>query len=306
MTDAGTGFGSGTRVGFVGLGKIGLPICRNLLASGAAVVGYRRGAMDAFVAAGGIPARSPADLAAQVGIVFTCVDSDAAMETVVAGPGGLLETVRPGQVVVCLSSHPVAVKQGFADALAARGAVMLDGEVSGTPGMVEARKAAVYLAGDRQAAEQSTPVILGFTDICLYLGAFGGASRVKLVNNFLVAHHIAGAAQAVAIAQAWGLDPDLMIPAVAQGSGASTQFAIRAPWMAARRFMPQQGAADVLHHYLELVRDAAAGLDVSTELVDSLIAFYGRAAPVVGQRDVAAVFELFERRQPSQTDGDMP
>lgn len=298
--------GSAGPVGLVGLGKIGMPICRNLLSGGVPVLGYRRSSMDAFREAGGSPAGSPADVARGAEVVLTCVDSDEAMEAVVSGPDGLMQAVRPGQVVVCLSSHPVSVKRGFADALARRGAVMLDGEVSGTPGMVEARKAAIYLAGPKEAADRVTPIMRGVSDVCLYLGAFGGASRVKLVNNFLVAHHIAGTAQAVAIAEAWELDPDLMIPAVAQGSGASTQFAIRAPWMAARRFAPQQGAADVLLHYLEMVRDAASGLAVSTELVDGLIDFYGRAAPIAGGRDVAAVFELFGRPAPPKPTGDRP
>ena len=291
-------------VGCIGLGKIGLPICRNLLASGFAVVGYRRTSTAEFEAMGGAPASSAADVAKRSAVVLTCVDSDAAMDAVVSGPEGLLQSVRPGQVVVCLSSHPVAVKERFAAALSERGAVMLDGEVSGTPGMVEARKAAVYLAGSQAAAESVAPVIRGFADTSLYMGAFGGATLVKLVNNFLVALHIAGAAQAVAIGQALGLDPALMIPAIAQGSGGSAQFGIRAPWMAARRFMPQQGSAAVLGHYLDTVRDAASSRDVSLELLDVLIDLYRRGAQVAGDRDVAALLELFERSPSSIATGD--
>lgn len=288
-------------VGCVGLGKIGLPICRNLLASGFPVVGYRRHSLAAFEAIGGTPATSAADVAMRAGVVLTCVDSDAAMEAVVSGPGGLVEGVRAGQVVVCLSSHPVPVKQAFAATLAERGAVLLDGEVSGTPGMVEARQAAVYLAGPQDAAMGVEPVIRGFTDVCLYLGAFGGATLVKLVNNFLVALHIAGTAQAVALGQAFGLDAALMIPAIVQGSGASRQFAIRAPWMAARRFVPQQGAASTLLHYLETIRASVDPDAVSLELVDALHDLYGRAARVEGERDVAALLELFERLPPAST-----
>jgi len=285
-------------VGFVGIGKIGLQICKNLLASGHPVVGYRRSSLREFEGLGGMPAASVADVAARTECVLTCVDSDAAMREVVFGSGGLASVVRPGQVIVCLSSHPVAVKQGFADALGAQGAVMLDGEVSGTPGMVEARKAAIYLAGSRQVVDRVEPVIHGFADTSLYLGAFGGASRVKLINNFLVALHIAGTAQAVALGEAFGLDPELMIAAVSQGSGGSVQFAIRAPWMAARRFAPQQGAAGVLLHYLEMIRESASAFDGSTELVDGLIDLYARAAPATGDRDVAAMLEFFERRHP--------
>ena len=172
-------------VGCIGLGKIGLPICRNLIASGFQVVGHRRASLATFEAIGGTPASSAADVATRSTVVLTCVDSDAAMDAVICGPGGLAQGVRPGQIVVCLSSHPVAVKKAFAATLAKRGAVLLDGEVSGTPGMVEARKAAVYLAGSQEATDIVTPVIRGFTDTCLYLGPFGGATQVKLVNNFL-------------------------------------------------------------------------------------------------------------------------
>lgn len=291
-------------VGCIGLGKIGLPICRNLIASGFQVVGHRRASLATFEAIGGAPAASAADVATRSTVVLTCVDSDAAMDAVISGPDGLAQGVRAGQIVVCLSSHPVEVKRAFAATLAERGAVLLDGEVSGTPGMVEARKAAVYLAGSQEAADTVTPVIRGFADTCLYLGPFGGATQVKLVNNFLVALHIAGTAQAVAIGRALGIDPDLMIPAIVQGSGASAQFAIRAPWMAARRFTPRQGAASVLLHYLEMIRDAAAPRDVSLELVEDLIGLYGRASRDEGDRDVAALLELFEHRPSSPSTGD--
>ncbi|MFZ2140924.1 MAG: NAD-binding protein, partial [Xanthobacteraceae bacterium] len=71
----------------------------------------------------------------------------------------------------------------------------------------------------------------GFSDECLYFGPFGAASRVKLVNNLLVAIHIAATAEAMALGIKAGVDVDLMIKAIADGSGGSTQFRIRAPWM---------------------------------------------------------------------------
>src|SRR5215471_11160071 len=98
------------KIGFVGVGKIGLPICANLIKSGFAVVGYRRSSLAAFESAGGISARSAADVGAQAEIVFTCLPDDAALEEVVRGPQGLLQSARSGQIVVELGSHPVPVK----------------------------------------------------------------------------------------------------------------------------------------------------------------------------------------------------
>src|SRR5207244_12924479 len=115
-----------------------------------------------------------------------------------------------------------------------------------TPGMGQARKAVIYLGVDADAAKKVEPVIKGFADMCLYFGSFGAATKVKLVNNLLVAINIAATAEAMALGLKAGVDVDLMIKAIATGSGGSTQFGIRAPWMAQRRFLPAQGTAPAL------------------------------------------------------------
>ena len=281
-------------IGFIGPGKIGLPICVNLINAGYRVLGYRRHAMTDFAAAGGTPARSPAQVGAEADLVFACLPSDEALKEVVQGPNGLVRSARAGQIVVELGSHPVAVKERYVAPLAERGAVFLDGEVSGTPDMVAQRKGVIYLAGNRDAAKRIEPAVGAFAELCLYFGAFGAATKVKLVNNLLVALHIAGTAEAMAIGLNAGVDVDLMIKAVASGSGGSTQFGIRAPWMAQRRFLPQQGTAASLVHYLETAKELADGVGAATPLLDCLADIYRRAVPVVGERDVAAMVEMFE------------
>jgi 3-hydroxyisobutyrate dehydrogenase len=288
------------KIGFVGIGKIGLPICANLMKSGYPVVGYRRSSLAEFEQAGGIAARSPADVGAQADIVFTCLPDDAALDDVVRGPEGLLRSARPGQIVVEFGSHPVKVKQQYVAPFADQGVTFLDGEVSGTPGMVIARKGVIYLGGPRDAVSRIEPIVSGFADLCLHLGDFGAATKVKLVNNFLVALHIAGTAQAMALGLKTGVDKDLLIKAIATGSGSSTQFGIRAPWMAERRFLPQQGSAAGLAHYLDTAKVMAADAGVATDLIDCLIDVFARAVPAIGSRDVAAMLEFFETRKPNE------
>src|SRR6185369_1145548 len=120
--------------------------------------------------------------------------------------------------------------------------------------MVVQRKAVIYLAGPAEAVKRIEPIVSAFAYLSLYLGDFGAATKVKLVNNFLVALHIAGTAQAMALGMKTGVDQDLLIKAVAAGSGGSTQFGIRAAWMAERRFTPQQGSAAGLAHYLDTAK----------------------------------------------------
>jgi 3-hydroxyisobutyrate dehydrogenase len=280
-------------VGLIGIGKIGLPIADNLIKSGHRVVGYRRSSLAEFEKIGGVGARSAADVGAQANIVLTCLPSTAALDDVVAGPRGLVHSARQGQIVAELGSHPVPDKRRQIVALTPKGAVFVDGEVSGTPGMVAARKAVIYLAGDADACKKLEPVMAGLTDSFLYFGEFGAASRVKLVNNLLVAINIAATAEAMALGLNAGVDVPLMIKAIASGSGGSTQFAIRAPWMAERRFTPVQGSAGTLAHYFGMIADFADSVGVATPLMDCVVPLYRRCMEMgLGDKDVAAMVDV--------------
>src|SRR6185436_9935251 len=229
-------------------------------------------------------------IGAQADVVFSCLPSSEALDEVMQGPHGLLKSARAGQVIVELGSHPVPNKERHVAPLAAKGAAFLDGEVSGTPGMVSARKAVIYLAGDKEACATAEHFVHGFADSCIYFGPFGAASRVKLINNLLVAIHIAATAEAMALGLKAGVDVDLMIKAVATGSGGSTQFGIRAPWMAQRRFLPAQGTVPTLAHYFDMIGDFADDVGVATPLLDRAIELYAKFMDMgLGEKDVAAM-----------------
>jgi 3-hydroxyisobutyrate dehydrogenase-like beta-hydroxyacid dehydrogenase len=283
-------------IGFIGMGKIGLPICEHLLKGGYRVVGYRRSSLRDFEKLGGVAARSAADVGEAADIVFMCLPNDDALEEVVNGPAtGLKTSARPGQIVVEFGSHAVPVKKRYIAPLAEKGAVFLDGEVGGTPGMVAARKGVIYLSGEPLACEKLRPIVNSFAEICLNLGAFGASTVAKVINNILVGMHIAGTAQAMAIGLRAGVDADLMIKAIANGSGGSTQFGIRAPWMAQRKFLPLQGSAPGLVNYLERGKELADEVGIDAPLIEYLLDFFRRALPIIGERDVAAIIEVFER-----------
>jgi 3-hydroxyisobutyrate dehydrogenase len=138
-------------------------------------------------------------------------------------------------------------------------------------------------------------VIAGFADSCIYFGPFGAASKVKLVNNLLVAVHIAAAAEAMALGLKAGVDVDLMIKAVATGSGGSTQFGIRAPWMAEKRFLPIQGSIPLLAHYFDLIGEFADQVGVATPILDRVADLYRQAIDKgYGDRDIAVMVEFMD------------
>ena len=114
-------------IGFIGVGKIGMPISENLIKSGRRVVGYRRSSLAEFEKIGGVPARSSGDVGAQADIVFSCLPSTEALDDAVQGPRGLVHTARPGQIVVELGSHPLPAKQRQSRRWRG-GALFMDGE----------------------------------------------------------------------------------------------------------------------------------------------------------------------------------
>lgn len=293
-------------IGLVGVGKIGMPIAENLIKSGYRVLGYRRSSMTEFEKIGGTPARSPAAIGADSDIVFSCLPSTEALEEVIQGPRGLVQSARPGQVIVELGSHPIAVKKSQIAPLAAKGATFVDGEVSGTPGMVAQRKGVVYLAGDKDACEQAQRVVGGFADSCIYFGPFGAASQVKLLNNLLVAVNIATAAEVMAIGLKLGVDTNLMIKAIATGSGGTTQFGIRAPWMAERRFLPPQGTAPTLAHYFDMIHDLAASVGRATPMLDQAAELFHRFIDMgFAEYDVAKMVDVLGSLPPGKASSDV-
>jgi 3-hydroxyisobutyrate dehydrogenase-like beta-hydroxyacid dehydrogenase len=280
-------------VGFVGVGRIGMPISQHLIKSGYRVVGWRRSSLAEFEKLGGVPAASPADVGAQADVVFSCMPSTEALDDVMQGRNGLVHSARPQQIVIELGSHPVADKERQIAPLAQKGAILVDGEISGTPSMVAARKGVVYLAGDAQACKKAEHVVAGFADSCLYFGPFGAASKVKLINNHLVAINLAATAEAMALGLKAGVDVDLMIKAITTGSGGSTQFGIRAPWIAAKRYLPAMGAPSDFFHYYDMVRDFADSIGTATPMMDRAREIHKRAIDTgFGDYDHAALVEV--------------
>jgi 3-hydroxyisobutyrate dehydrogenase len=172
--------GSMQTIGFVGVGRIGTEIAKHLLAAGYEVLGYRRSSLAEFEKIGGTPAASAAAVGGRADIVFSCPPGGGdALDEVVNGPRGLAQAARAGQIVAELGSHPLPVKERQIERLAAKGAIFLDGEVSGTPGMVAQRKAPIYLAGDADACRKIEPIVKTFAELCLYFGSFGAVQHAK-------------------------------------------------------------------------------------------------------------------------------
>ena len=281
-------------IGFVGVGRIGTEITKHLLAAGHKVLGYRRSSLAEFEKAGGTAADSPAAIAEQADIIFSCLPGgEDALDEVVDGPRGLVRTARAGQIIVELGSHPLAAKERQIERLAAKGAIFLDGEVSGTPGMVAQCRGPIYLAGDADACRKIEPVVKTFAEQCLYLGPFGAASKIKFINNLLVTINTAALGEAVALALKAGVEPEMMIKAISNGSGGSVLFPIRVPRMLKKDYLPPQGTFEGLSRYFDYIEDLARRAEVATPLFHLAADLFRRGIDCgLAQHDVAAIIEV--------------
>jgi L-threonate 2-dehydrogenase len=279
-------------IGFVGVGRIGTEISKHLLAAGYEVLGYRRSSTAEFEKIGGTSAASPADVGERADIVFSCLPGGDALDEVVNGPRGLVQSARPGQIVAELGSHALPIKQRQVERLAQKGTAFLDGEVSGTPGMVAQRKAPIYLAGDPDACRKLEPVVKTFSELCLYFGSFGAASKAKFINNLLVTVNTAAIGEAVALALKAGVDPELMIKAISTSSGGSVLFPIRAPRMVKKNYLPAQGTFESLSHYFDYIDDLATSVGSVTPLFQVAAELFRRGiANGLAEHDVASIIE---------------
>ncbi|MGE0852690.1 MAG: NAD(P)-dependent oxidoreductase [Hyphomicrobiaceae bacterium] len=212
------------RIGFIGLGAMGLPMAKNLARKlGCTVQAYdvRSDILANVETWGGKAASSPADVTRESDIVITMLPDETAVLKVLCGAGGVIEGARAGLSVIDFSTiGPWALKEA-AVRLAAKGASVHGGAVTLGVAAAEKGELAVYL--DSMAADdpQIKPVVAAFSKTIIPTGDLANSKLIKLINNLMVAVNVAATAEAVAVAAKAGLPPEALVPLIRKGSGAS-------------------------------------------------------------------------------------
>lgn len=209
-------------LGFVGVGVMGRPISRHLMAQGHQLVVYDTNpeAVAHLVALGARAASSLADLAAQAPIVFTSLPSPAVFTQVMTGPGGLHEGTA-AKIVVDLSTVGSRATRHAAQVLAAKGIDLVDAPVSGGAAGAQAGTLAVMVAGRPEAVERVEPLLKAFGKLFQVGPEAGQAQLLKLLNNMLSSTAFAITSEAFVAGVRGGLDPQVMMAAINAGSGRS-------------------------------------------------------------------------------------
>jgi 3-hydroxyisobutyrate dehydrogenase len=279
------------KIGLIGVGRMGFAMAQNLIAAGYSVTGYRRSAMDAFVTAGGIAAASPAEVVAASDLVFTCLPDNNAVRHALERSDGILQALKPGQIVVETTSLPPEDKRAHAGAIAGAGGVMLDCPVSGTPGMLKAGRGAFFVSGDRATANSINDVLETICPRATWVGDIGAGAATKSVATALVAIHNLAAAEGLAIAAREGGDIAAVYDAISGSPASSAMFEMRGALMAKRDYSSGGGSLEGYLRGLSRVHDTS-GPQGATPLLDVTRAWYEAAVDAghTGQ-DQACVFE---------------
>ncbi len=288
-------------VGFIGLGVMGEPMCRNLARkSGANVIALdlRPEPLARLRADEVEPARSAREIMERAEIILLSLPSGGEVAAICAGADGLLASSRAGQAVIDLGTSPVKLARALAQEFGARGADFADAPVARTRAAAEAGTLSVMVGAREEVFRRIEPLLKTFATEITHCGEVGAGQLTKILNNMVLFETGVALAEALALARRGGLDPALLLSTLAKGSADS--FALRNHGMKAmlpenfpeRAFSAQYALKDV-SYALECAADAGlelAGAELARKCLQQAIAqgfgeqYWPVIARVIGDR----------------------
>ena len=287
-------------VGFIGLGIMGLPMARNVLKGGYPVVAWNRTAskVDLVADAGAERGESPSDVAARSTVIVTCVRASEDVEQVVFGqPGvpGIIDGVRPGSVVIDMSTISPAVTRQVAAKLAEKDVAFIDAPISGGEQGAISGTLSIMCGGPAEALDRVRPVLETMGKRITHCGDSGAGQTVKLCNQIAVVLNNLAMAEALVFCQRSGVDPSVMLEAIAFGAAGSWQMENRYKTMNQGKY-DFGFAVDWMRKDLGIVLDTANATGASLPVTALVDQFYKDVQRMGGNRwDTSSLLARLER-----------
>ncbi|MCU1679793.1 MAG: 2-hydroxy-3-oxopropionate reductase [Amycolatopsis sp.] len=285
------------RIGFIGLGVMGLPMAANLVMNGFEVIGHNRSrsAVDKLAALGGRVGQSVADVTRNSDVVITMLPDSPDVEAVALGENGIIDTAQSGQLYIDMSTISPRTAVAVADAAATRGIRALDAPVSGGEQGAIDGTLSIMCGGDASTVELAQPVLRALGTTIVHVGPSGSGQIVKAANQLVVAGTIELVAEAIVLLEASGVDATAGLSVLAGGLAGNRILDRKAASMLARDFSP--GFRIDLHHKdlqiaLAVAEQVKAVIPVGA-LVSQLLAAV--RAQGDGALDHSALLKLTER-----------
>lgn len=215
---------AGPRVGFAGIGRMGLPMARNVLDAGFPLTVFNRTPerCEPLVEAGATLAATPSELARASDVVITMVADGEAVRALLDGPEGLLAGAEPGLVLAEMSTiGPLAARE-IAAHCAEHGVTMIDAPVSGSITVATAGQLTILAGGEEAAVERARPVLDAMSKAVLHLGPSGAGAAIKLSINLIIGATVQSVSEALVVAEASGIERQAAYDAIAASVVGST------------------------------------------------------------------------------------
>lgn len=284
------------QIGFVGLGIMGQPMALNLVKAGHKVAAFNRTRDKArpLEQAGAAIAATPAEAARGADAVVMIVSDTAAVESVVAGKDGILETLRSGAIVIDSSTISPTASRRMACMAAGKGASWLDAPVTGSKHGAEKGELTFMIGGDREALDRVMPILQVLGKKHIYCGAHGSGLSAKLAQNVIQSAMVEVFAEGFVLAAKAGVAPRTMMEII-QGSMARASLTdFKAPFIFKGDFTPYF-PLKWMHKDLALAMEAAYAQNVAMPAAAAVKEVYGAAkAQGKGELDYAAVITFLE------------
>lgn len=285
------------KIGFIGLGIMGKPMCRNLLKAGhtCAVYDIVEAAAEEMEAEGARKCRSAAEAASGRELVITMLPNSPQVKEVVLGEKGIADAMDQGCIYVDMSSIAPLASQEVGAALAERGIEMLDAPVSGGEPKAVDGTLSIMVGGKKEIYEKVKDVLLGMGSSAVYCGDLGAGNTTKLANQVVVALNIAACAEAFTLSKKAGVDPELVYQAIRGGLAGSTVMDAKVPMMLEGNDKP--GFKIDLHikdlnNALQTGHSMGMGMPLTSQVMEMLQQL---AADGLGGRDHSALVRYYEK-----------
>ena len=222
------------KVGFIGVGNMGGPMCRNIIKRSnhqVTVFDLNPAALKVCTDVGGTAAKSVAEATKGADLVLTSLPMPKHVEAVALGDNGILANISKGQTFIDLSTNAPSMVKKIGEAFAAKGIPMLDAPVSGGTTGAEAATIAIMVGGDKKVFDDALPVLQSFSANVIHMGPLGNGTVAKLVNNMLSFCNMAALCEGMMLGTKYGLDPEKLLHVISTSSGNSNaikNFTLRA------------------------------------------------------------------------------
>jgi 3-hydroxyisobutyrate dehydrogenase-like beta-hydroxyacid dehydrogenase len=283
-------------VGFVGLGAMGGPMAKNVLAAGLPMVVYDIDSAknERFAALGAGVGTGPADVARRAHVLISMVDTTEQALEVIVGPDGFIDGAEAGDVVVCMGTIDPKVVQKMHGALAATGVEIIDAPVTGMIAGAERGTLKAYVGGAASALDTARPALASMASEIRHIGALGHGIVIKLVNNMLAQAGRILVVEAMVLGAKAGIDPQTIIDVVTSTSGNSVVFETSAPRMLSRDFTGIRMDITIKDLELETQLAKSLGVPVFMAAVAQQVYQMGKAAGL-GSEDPTAIVKVYEQ-----------